>query len=62
MISYFIIGFIWLIFHEVMFSLTNKETPFTNGWRIRLFLFWPVTLGAWVIGFYQAWRDSDEVE
>jgi len=62
MISYFTIGFIWLLLHEIVFATQSDDDSkqeFTNGWRIRLFLFWPITLIAWIIGFVEAWRNSE---
>lgn len=62
MISYLTIGFIWLLLHEIVFATQSDDGPkqeFTNGWRIRLFLFWPITLIAWIIGFVEAWRNSE---
>lgn len=47
--TYLIIGLIWLLLHEVL------GMKLDNGMRIRLWLLWPVTLIAWIIGFIQAW-------
>jgi hypothetical protein len=48
-IYYFSAGLAWLILHELL--LNGKMT---TGLRARLFLFWPVTLFAWIIGFLDA--------
>ena len=47
--TYLIIGLIWLLLHEV------AGMKLDNGMRIRLWLLWPFTLIAWIIGFIQAW-------
>jgi hypothetical protein len=47
--TYLIIGLIWLLLHEVV------GMKMDNGMRIRLWLLWPFTLIAWIIGFIQAW-------
>lgn len=47
--TYLIIGLIWLLLHEVL------GMKLDNGMRIRLWLLWPFTLIAWIIGFIQAW-------
>jgi hypothetical protein len=50
--TYLIIGFIWLLLHEIV------GMKIDNGMRIRLWLLWPFTLIAWVIGFINAFIDS----
>jgi hypothetical protein len=51
--TYLIIGLLWLLLHE-LFSI-----PMNNGMRFRIWIFWPVTLIAWIIGFIQAWINHD---
>lgn len=46
---YFMAGLTWLILHELLMN-----GKINNGLRVRLFLFWPVTLFAWIIGFVDA--------
>lgn len=54
-INYYLwIGIVWLILHELIRLKMN------NGMRIRLWLFWPVTLIAWIIGFIEAWKNDTE--
>jgi len=42
-------GLTWLILHELLMN-----GKINNALRVRLFLFWPVTLFAWIIGFLDA--------
>ena len=46
---YFMAGLTWLILHELLMN-----GKINNALRVRLFLFWPVTLFAWIIGFLDA--------
>jgi len=46
--NYFIVGIVWLLLHELL------GLKMSNGMRFRLFVFWPVTLFAWIIGFLDA--------
>jgi hypothetical protein len=55
-INYYLwVGLVWLVLHEIFF---NKNI--TNGMRIRLWIFWPVTMTAWIIGFIEAWKNDTE--
>jgi len=47
--TYFLIGFIWLCIWDVLI----QKMP-SNGTRVRCFLFWPVTLGAFIVGIIQS--------
>lgn len=51
---YLLVGFFWLILHEVLGLKMN------NGMRFRLWVLWPVTLTAWVIGFIEAINNSED--
>lgn len=56
-ITYFLIGIIWGLLWEI------TKTQMTNGTRVRLILFWPITLAAWIVGFIEAATnnyDNDE--
>lgn len=50
---YLITGFVWLVLHEIY--LNGK---IDNGLRFRLWVFWPVTVVAWIIGFVAAMIES----
>ena len=50
---YLIIGFVWLVLHEIYL---NRKLD--NGLRFRLWVFWPVTVVAWIIGFVSAFIES----
>ena len=50
---YLIVGVVWLLLHELL--LNGKMT---NGMRFRLWVFWPVTLVAWILGFVDAFINS----
>ena len=49
---YFMVGLLWLLIHEI------TGWKMDNGGRLRLLLFWPVTMLAWLVGFIQAMIDS----
>ena len=49
---YLLTGLIWAVLHDIFY----KEMD--DGLRIRLVLFWPITLTAWIIGFINALIDS----
>jgi len=51
-IAYLIIGFLWLS----LWDIGIKKMP-SNGTRLRYLFFWPVTLGAFIIGFIESWID-----
>jgi len=53
---YLLVGITWLLIHELTGYKMN------NGMRFRLFAFWPVTMGAWIIGFIDAWRNYNDEE
>jgi len=53
--TYLIIGLVWLVLHEIY--LNGK---ISNGMRFRLWVFWPVTVVAWIIGFIEAFRNDTE--
>jgi hypothetical protein len=48
-ISYFLLGALWLIICD--FGIQRMPN---NGTRIRYFLFWPITLTAFIVGFIDA--------
>lgn len=48
-------GLVWLVLHEIY--LNRKMS---NGMRFRLWVFWPVTMIAWIIGFIEAFRNDTE--
>ena len=50
--AYSLIGICWLFLHEII------GWKMDNSGRLRLFLFWPVTMVAWIVGFIQAMIDS----
>jgi len=52
---YFIIGLVWLLLHELLMN-----GKLTNGLRFRLWVFWPVTLTAWIVGFVEAFINNNE--
>lgn len=52
---YLIVGLVWLLLHE--FLMNGK---LGNGLRFRLWVFWPVTVTAWIIGFIEAFRNDYE--
>jgi hypothetical protein len=55
-LTYLLIGFIWMAFWDILIEqMPNDET------RMRYLIFWPVTLIAFLIGIYDAWkRHKDE--
>jgi hypothetical protein len=50
---YLITGFVWLVLNEIYL---NRKLD--NGIRFRLWVFWPVTVIAWIIGFVAAFVES----
>jgi len=52
---YFIVGFIWLIFIEFILGMNMS-----NNTRFRYFVFWPFTLGAFIMGVIDYYRNKDE--
>jgi hypothetical protein len=52
---YFIIGFIWLLFIEFILDIKMNDNT-----RIRYFVFWPFTLGAFIMGVIEYLRNKDE--
>tara|TARA_B100000900_G_C20599468_1_gene724922 strand:+ start:3121 stop:3312 length:192 start_codon:yes stop_codon:yes gene_type:complete len=54
---YLIVGALWSLIHTIIIGDKN----ITTGYQIRLLLFWPITMAAWVIGFIEAmvqtWND-----
>lgn len=56
---YLIIGTVWSLIHTLIIGNENV----TTGYQIRLLLFWPITMAAWVIGFVEAmvqnWNNND---
>ena len=52
LLTYFIIGFIWLI----IWDLGIKKMP-SNGTRLRYLFLWPFTLIAFIVGFIQSWNN-----
>lgn len=64
--NYLIVGVVWLLLHELMYLNQPKDLTqhgMNNGMRVRLILFWPITLSAWIIGFIEAarnhWNDEE---
>ena len=47
---YLIVGTVWSLIHTLIIGNENV----TTGYQIRLLLFWPITMAAWVIGFVEA--------
>jgi len=55
-INYYLwVGLVWLVLHEIY--LMGKMS---NGMRFRLWVFWPVTVTAWIIGFIEAFRNQED--
>jgi hypothetical protein len=56
---YLIVGTVWSLIHTLIIGNENV----TTGYQIRLLLFWPITMAAWVIGFVEAmvqnWNNND---
>jgi len=50
LIKYLMIGFVWLL----IVDLYMAQGMMNNSTRIRYFLLWPVTLGAFIFGVIQA--------
>jgi uncharacterized membrane protein len=48
MITYFLIGLVWLIHAEYSYNKMGEEL--NNFRRLRYFLFWPITLIAFIWG------------
>jgi hypothetical protein len=50
---------VWSLIHTLIIGNENV----TTGYQIRLLLFWPITMAAWVIGFVEAmvqnWNNND---
>ena len=56
-IKYLMIGFVWLLIVDLYMAKGQME----NGTRIRYFLLWPFTLGAFILGVINAIsKDNDE--
>jgi hypothetical protein len=53
---YLLIGAIWLLIHEL------GKMELDNGQRIRLFILWPITLFAFIIGMIQVLIDRNSRE
>ena len=49
-IKYLMIGFVWLLIVDLYMAFGQMS----NGTRIRYFLLWPFTLGAFILGVIQA--------
>ena len=47
MITYFLIGTVWAMIFEL--KINPRET--TMGTRLRQLFLWPITVGAWCVGF-----------
>lgn len=53
-INYYLwIGVVWLVLHELLGLKMN------NGMRVRLWLLWPFTVIAWIIGFIEVFNNDD---
>lgn len=46
----------------VLWALLNESHIQDNGHRARLIFFWPVTVGAFILGFIQAYKDRDKYD
>lgn len=55
--KYLAIGFIWLLICDLYLA----KFP-TNGARMRYFLLWPITLGAFIIGVINAMSEQQDEE
>jgi len=44
------VGIIWSLLHTVIIG----KDKITTGYQVRLLMFWPVTMVAWIIGFIEA--------
>jgi hypothetical protein len=53
LLTYLTIGFTWLVLWDVLI----QKMP-SNGTRLRYFLLWPITLGAFIIGFIESWNNN----
>lgn len=51
MAYYFMMGLLWLIHAE--YSYNKMGEPLTNAGRLRYFLFWPITLLAFIWGLIE---------
>lgn len=60
LMSYLVVGAIWMTICD--FGIQRMPN---NGVRMRYFLFWPFTLGAFVLGFINAviekWNEDEEM-
>jgi len=52
---YFFIGLLWCLFIEFVLNIKMSD-----GARLRYLIFWPYTMGAFIIGIIDAWNDKDE--
>ena len=50
---YLLVGFLWLLVHEIIGMKMN------NAFRFRLWVLWPFTMLAWIIGFIEAFRNRN---
>ena len=55
-LGYFFLGTLWLILHEIV------EYKMDVPMKIRLVLFWPITLIALIIGIIHNFIDKDKFE
>ena len=46
----------------MVWALINESNITDNGHRTRLILFWPITVGAFILGFIQAYIDRDKYD
>jgi hypothetical protein len=61
-LMYFKIGLLWLVVNELIYVYQPKDLPqqgMSNGLRFRLFMFWPVTFIAFVIGIIEAFKNNN---
>ena len=62
MMSYFLFGVCWLWYLE-WFSLSYLEEPYNKPWtwpqRIYTLVFWPISLGHWLKGFWDTMNNKD---
>lgn len=57
-ITYLTIGLIWCFITDYFFT----DMELTNGARLRYTLLWPVTFIAFVMGFWDAFKNRDDEE
>jgi hypothetical protein len=56
LMSYLLIGTVWSFIHTIRLGSENIN----RGYQVRLLLFWPITVTAWVVGFIEAFNNTFE--